>query len=62
MKSSYDKDAGAITIIFKKGVVVKDTPISERTILRWIDQGKIPAKKVGKEYKINPEHISDLTS
>ena len=35
---------------------------SERTILRWINQGTLRAKKVGKEYKIRPEHISDLAS
>lgn len=35
---------------------------SERTILRWIEKGSLPAKKVGKEYRIDPEAVQDLAS
>lgn len=33
---------------------------SERTILRWIEKGSLPAKKVGKEYRIKPKDIEGL--
>jgi excisionase family DNA binding protein len=103
MKLSYDKDADALTITFKKDKIVKDDEISEnlfagftqsgalaqiqvldisesddawltvdlvakilgkseRTILRWIEKGTLPAKKVGKEYKIKPEYVDELAS
>lgn len=35
---------------------------SERTILRWIEKGTLPAKKVGKEYHIDPEVVDELAS
>ena len=35
---------------------------SERTILRWIDSGKLRPKKVGREYRINPEDLEKLVS
>lgn len=103
MKLSYDKDADALTIIFRNEKIVKDKFVSEnvfagfskngdlvevqvidisssektwltvdatakilgkseRTILRWIQKGHLPAKKVGKEYRIDPENIGDLAS
>lgn len=33
---------------------------SERTILRWIEKGTLPAKKVGKEYRIDPEDVDEI--
>lgn len=35
---------------------------SPRTILRWIQAGKISPKKVGKEYRISPEDLEDIAS
>ena len=43
-------------------VVAKILGKSERTVLRWIHKGTLPAKKVGKEYHIRPENIEDLAS
>lgn len=43
-------------------LVAKILGKSERTILRWINQGNLKAKKVGKEYKIRPEDIEGLAS
>ena len=43
-------------------LVAKILGKSKRTILRWIENGTIPAKKVGKEYHIDPEIIDDLAS
>lgn len=103
MKLSYDKDADALTLVFKKKKIIIDKPVSEnvfagfskdgdlvelqildiskadktwltvdlaakilnkseRTILRWIKQGTLTARKVGKEYQISPESISELAS
>jgi len=33
---------------------------SERTVLRWIESGKIKPKKVGREYRILPEDLEKL--
>jgi excisionase family DNA binding protein len=30
---------------------------STRTLLRWIDDGKLSPKKVGREYRISPEAL-----
>jgi len=35
---------------------------SERTILRWIGSGKLRPKKVGREYRINPEDLEKMVS
>lgn len=35
---------------------------SERTILRWIESGKLKPKKVGREYRIKPEDLEKLVS
>ena len=35
---------------------------SERTILRWIEKGTLPAKKVGKEYHIDPSVVQELAA
>jgi excisionase family DNA binding protein len=35
---------------------------SERTILRWIKQGKLPSKKVGKEHHIDPQDLEEVAS
>ena len=35
---------------------------SERTILRWIESGKLKPKKVGREYHIKPEDLNKLVS
>ncbi len=35
---------------------------SERTILRWIESGKLNPKKVGREYRIKPEDLEKLVS
>ena len=43
-------------------LVAKIIGKSERTVLRWIEKGALPAKKVGKEYRIKPEYIEDLAS
>lgn len=43
-------------------LVAKILGKSDRTILRWIEKGTLPAKKVGKEYKIRPESIDRLIS
>lgn len=36
--------------------------ISQRTLLRWIQSGKLKPKKVGKEYRIKPEELKKLVS
>ncbi len=36
--------------------------VSQRTLLRWIQSGKIKPKKVGKEYRIRPEELKKLAS
>ena len=36
--------------------------ISQRTLLRWIQSGKLKPKKVGKEYRIKPEELKKLAS
>ena len=33
---------------------------SDRTILRWIQSGKLKSKRVGREYRIALEDINDL--
>ncbi len=43
-------------------LVAKILGKSERTILRWIEKGTLPAKKVGKEYHIDPEVVDELAS
>lgn len=43
-------------------LVAKILGKSERTILRWIENGTLPAKKVGKEYRIDPEVVDELAS
>jgi len=35
---------------------------SERTILRWIDSGKLKPKKIGREYRISPDDLEKLVS
>jgi excisionase family DNA binding protein len=35
---------------------------SERTILRWIELGKLKPKKIGREYRISPEDLEKLAS
>ena len=35
---------------------------SERTLLRWIKDGKLKPKKVGREYRIDPRDLEDLAS
>lgn len=35
---------------------------SERTILRWIESGKMKPKKIGREYRISPEDLEKLAS
>ncbi len=35
---------------------------SERTILRWIESGKLRPKKIGREYRISPEDLEKLAS
>ena len=35
---------------------------SERTVLRWIESGKLKPKKVGREYRISPESLEKLVS
>lgn len=35
---------------------------SERTILRWIESGTLPAKKIGREFHIDPQVIDELVS
>lgn len=34
--------------------------ISQRTLIRWIQAGKLKPKKVGKEYRIKPEDLKKL--
>ncbi len=34
--------------------------VSQRTLLRWIQSGKIKPKKVGKEYRIKPEDLQKI--
>ncbi len=36
--------------------------VSQRTLLRWIQSGKIKPKKVGKEYRIKPEDLKKIAS
>lgn len=36
--------------------------VSQRTLLRWIQSGKLKPKKVGKEYRIKPEELKKLAS
>jgi len=36
--------------------------VSERTLLRWIKDGKLKPKKVGREYRIKPEELKKLAS
>jgi excisionase family DNA binding protein len=43
-------------------LVAKILNKSERTILRWIEKGTLPAKKMGKEYRINPEDVQELAA
>jgi excisionase family DNA binding protein len=43
-------------------LVAKILGKSERTILRWIENGTLPAKKVGREYHIDPEVVDVLAS
>ena len=33
---------------------------SERTILRWIESGKLKPKKVGREYRLSPAELEKL--
>lgn len=42
--------------------MAKITDKSERTILRWIEQGKIKSKKIGNKHHIDPEEIDRLVS
>jgi excisionase family DNA binding protein len=35
---------------------------SERTIMRWIETGKLKPKKVGREYRIKPEDLEKIVS
>lgn len=35
---------------------------SERTLLRWIKDGKIKPKKMGREYRIEPKDLKKLAS
>ena len=35
---------------------------SERTILRWIESGKLKPKKVGREYRFSPTELEKLVS
>lgn len=35
---------------------------SERTLLRWIEAGKIKPKKVGREYRITPKDLKKIAS
>ena len=34
--------------------------VSQRTLLRWIQSGKLKPKKVGKEYRIRPEELKKI--
>lgn len=34
--------------------------VSQRTLLRWIQSGKLRPKKIGKEYRIKPDEIKKL--
>lgn len=43
-------------------LVAKLLEKSERTILRWIENGTLPAKKVGREYHIDPQVIDEFVS
>lgn len=36
--------------------------VSQRTLLRWIQSGKLKPKKVGKEYRIKPEELKKVAS
>ena len=36
--------------------------VSQRTLLRWIQSGKLKPKKVGKEYRIRPEELKKVAS
>ena len=36
--------------------------ISQRTLLRWIQSGKLKPKKVGKEYRIRPDELKKIAS
>jgi excisionase family DNA binding protein len=53
-----DSDKAWLTV----DLVAKILGKSERTILRWIEKGTLPAKKVGKEFHIDPAVLDDLAS
>ncbi len=36
--------------------------VSQRTLLRWIQGGKLKPKKVGREYRIRPEELKKIGS
>lgn len=40
--------------------VAKQLQISEDTVRRWIKSGKLPALKIGKEWRIDPEELKSL--
>lgn len=37
--------------------VAKQLQISEDTVRRWIKSGKLPALKIGKEWRVDPEEL-----
>ncbi|MBI4405434.1 MAG: helix-turn-helix domain-containing protein [Deltaproteobacteria bacterium] len=44
------------------GAASKYLDVSQRTLLRWIQKGKLKPGKVGKEYRIKPEDLKKIAS
>ena len=47
---------------FTLGAAAKYLDVSERTLLRWIKDGKLNPSKVGREYRIKPEDLKKIAS
>ena len=42
----------------KVSEVAEQLNVSMRTVTRWIEEGKLPAFKFGKDYRINPDDLN----
>jgi excisionase family DNA binding protein len=47
---------------FTLGAAAKYLNVSQRTLLRWIKNGKLSPSKVGREYRIKPNDLKKIAS
>ena len=57
MKNKGKQENGALLSAQEVGKILR---VSHNTVLRWLREGKIPALKLGKTWRVRPEVLDAL--